>query len=115
MNMESNAEEHEVQEVAAGDPSCDIQGLGVLEALAADKVNNPALPEQRGIETANNKVSKHTLTLPRVPRALSFTFCRHPELTATHASVRRPGEPVSPPYSPVDRSAPTARSNSILM
>ena len=54
--MDSNAEEFEVQEVASGDPCRDTQGRGVLEALAADKVNNPALPERRGLEAANHKV-----------------------------------------------------------
>jgi hypothetical protein len=76
--MDSNAEEHELQEVTAGEPSCDIQGPSVLEALAADIVNNPALPERSGLEADNKKVPTHTRTLRHAPRAASFIFWRHP-------------------------------------
>ena len=78
MDMDSNAEEHEVQEVATGYPSRDIRGRGVLEALAADIVNDPALPERQGLEADNNKVSKHTRTLHHAPPATSFIIWRHP-------------------------------------
>eukprot|EP00966_Prymnesium_polylepis_P168310 3891645-Prymnesium_polylepis.2 len=76
--MESNAQEHQEQEVAAGEPSRDLEGPSVLEALAADSVNNPALPERRGLGADNNKVSTHTRTLHHAPCAASFIFWRHP-------------------------------------
>ena len=38
IDMDSNAEEHQCQEAAAGEPSGDMQGPGVLESLAAGMV-----------------------------------------------------------------------------
>ena len=75
MDAEPNATEHQVQEVASTEPT---DGPSVLESLAADSDNNPALPERRGHETDNDKVSKHTLTLHHAPSLPSFIFWRRP-------------------------------------
>ena len=78
MDMDSNAEEYQCQEGAAGEPSRDTQGSSVLESLAVDLENDPELPERRGLGTDKKEVSKHTLTLYHAPRALSFIFWSHP-------------------------------------
>ena len=78
MDVELNPQEHQCQDVAAGELTGDTQGQSVLESLAKADVTTIELPEQRGLETANQKVPTHTLTLRRAPRTTSFIFWSHP-------------------------------------
>ena len=78
MDVDSNADEAEAQEETCGGQAADHGRPPAREPRAADKENERAAPESRGLETDKEKV----WTLPKIPPfapcARSLTRCRHP-------------------------------------
>ena len=78
MDVESNAEEDEEQDLPGGEPGAYDAGSSASRHSELDKENHLDLPEQREVRADHLKVSKHHRTQLRAQPALSFAFWWHP-------------------------------------
>lgn len=74
MDVESNADEDEDQEVPAGKPSGEDVRSSTFGPTEEDKENHLDLPEQREVGTDYLKVSKHNRTQHHALPTRSFTL-----------------------------------------
>jgi hypothetical protein len=78
MDVDSNADEEEEQDMLAGEPGGQDAGSSTFKDSSEEKENHNDPPEQREVRTDRNKVSKSNRTLHRDSPSTFFILWRHP-------------------------------------